>query len=179
MDEKAYLPSGRKMFYYYQYRKDMIQRSEAALGSQVPEETLLGSTPRQSSGAPSLSPPPAGRCYEPPAPPHPSAAARGRKRKQLNADPALGSTPRCTAEYAKGFAARAGIVMATLSTFLDAWRVECPWIVVAKSVGMFTRCSVCDYLKLLIEQRPREENDLCEFLKDRLRRHFDFQAAQR
>ena len=38
---------------------------------------------------------------------------------------------------------------------------------------------VCDYLKLLIEQCPREEHDLREFLKDRLGRHFDFQAAQR
>ena len=28
MDEKAYLPAGRKMFYYYQYRRDMILRSE-------------------------------------------------------------------------------------------------------------------------------------------------------
>ena len=167
MDEKAYLPSGRKMFYYYQYRKDMVHRSEAALEN-VPEETLLGSTPGQSSGAPS--PPPA---------PHPSAAPRGRKRNHPAADPALGSTPRCTAEFAKGFAARAGIVMATLSTFLQAWRVECPWIVVAKSVGMFTKCSVCDYLKLLIEQCPREEHDLREFLKDRLGQHFDFQAAQR
>ena len=69
--------------------------------------------------------------------------------------------------------------MATLPTFLQAWRVECPWIVVAKSMGMFTRCSVCDYLKLLIEQCPREEDDLREFLKDRLGQHFDFQAAQR
>ena len=44
---------------------------------------------------------------------------------------------------------------------------------------MFTRCSVCDYIKMIIEQWPREEHDLREFLKDRLGRHFDFQAAQR
>ena len=62
---------------------------------------------------------------------------------------------------------------------LYSWKLECPWIVVAKSVGMFTRCSVCDYLKLLIEQCPREEHDLHEFLKDCLGKHFDFQAAQR
>ena len=92
---------------------------------------------------------------------------------------ALGSTPRRSAEFAEGCAAKADIVMATLPTFLAAWRVECPWIVVAKSVGMFTRCSVCDYLKLIIEQCPREEHDLREFLKDRLGQHFDFQAAQR
>ena len=70
-------------------------------------------------------------------------------------------------------------MFASLCTFLRAWRVECPWIVVAKSVGMFTRCSVCDYLKLLIEQTPRDQCALRERLKDRLGLHFDFQAAQR
>ena len=49
----------------------------------------------------------------------------------------------------------------------------------AKSVGMFTRCSVCEYLKLLIEQTPRVQCALCERLKDRLGLHVDFQAAQR
>ena len=44
---------------------------------------------------------------------------------------------------------------------------------------MFTRCSVCDYLKLLIEQTPRDQCALRERLKDRLGLHFDFQAAQR
>ena len=112
---------------------------------------------------------------EPPAPPPPTTAQRGRKRK----GDALGSTPRCKESCGQGLAGRVGIVCATLSTFLEAWRVECPWIVVAKSIGMFTRCSVCDYLKLLIEQCPREEHDLREFLKYRLGRHFDFQAAQR
>ena len=189
MDEKAYLPSGRKMFYYYHYRRDMLERSEAALGKgvrdesllgstpgqsgqEVHEESLLGSTPGQCSGTAAPPPSPSGRCPPP-------GGQRGRKRKHLGEDAALGSTPRCVAAYAKGFAARAGIVMATLSTFLQAWRVECPWVVVAKSMGMFTRCSVCDYLKLLIEQTPRDEHDLREFLKDRLGQHFDFQAAQR
>ena len=49
----------------------------------------------------------------------------------------------------------------------------------AKSVGIFTRCSVCDYLKLLIEQTPRDQCALRERLKYRLGLHFDFQAAQR
>ena len=44
---------------------------------------------------------------------------------------------------------------------------------------MFTRCSVCDYFKMLIEQCPREEHDIREFMKDRLGCHFDFQAARR
>ena len=179
MDEKAYLPSGRKTYYYYHYRQDMIARSETALEGQgtprmvsIPEESIpeeepvLGSTLGQCSGA---------------RPASLSAAQRGRKRKSLGSDPALGSTPRRGGQMCQthGSAARAGIVMASLSTFLEAWRVECPWIVVAKSLSMFTRCSVCDYLKLLIEQCPREEHELREFLKDRLGQHFDFQAAQR
>ena len=32
MDEKAYLPAGSNMFYYYQYRRDMVERGEASLG---------------------------------------------------------------------------------------------------------------------------------------------------
>jgi hypothetical protein len=44
---------------------------------------------------------------------------------------------------------------------------------------MFTRCSVCEYLKLLIEQTPRDQCALRERLKDRLGLHFDFHAAQR
>ena len=164
MDEKAYLPSGRKMFYYYHYRADMIERAER-----------LGTGQCSDSPAPSPAPPPGGAVSEPPPPPPPTFAQRGHKRK----GDALGSTPRCKESCGQGLAGRVGIVCATLSTFLEAWRVECPWIVVAKSIGMFTRCSVCDYLKLLIEQCPREEHDLREFLKDRLGRHFDFQAAQR
>ena len=41
--------------------------------------------------------------------------------------------------------------------FLAAWRTECQWIVVCKSVCMFTKCSVCNYLLLLIDQTPREQ----------------------
>ena len=46
-------------------------------------------------------------------------------------------------------------------------------------MGMFTRCSVCEYLKLLIEQTPRDQCALRERLKGRLGLHFDFQTAQR
>ena len=66
MDERAYLPSGRKIYYYYHYRRDMIQRGEASLGplasipeeaEAAPEEAELGSTPGLCSD-PSLPPPP-------------------------------------------------------------------------------------------------------------------------
>ena len=50
---------------------------------------------------------------------------------------------------------------------------------VCKSVSMFTRCSVCEYLRLLIEQTPREQESLRNVLRERLGQHFDFQAAQR
>ena len=43
MDYKAFLPSGRKVFYYYQYRKDMLERHGCLLGHGPSE---LGSTPR-------------------------------------------------------------------------------------------------------------------------------------
>ena len=54
--------------------------------------------------------------------------------------------------------------IATLATFLEAWRVEVPWLVVCKSVSMFTRCSVCEYLRLLIDQTPRDQDELRQAL---------------
>lgn len=101
MDEKAYLPSGRMMIYYYQYRRDMIERSEADLGRKVPEEPLLGSTPGQCSEPPAPPPPSVGHCSERPPPPPPSVAQIGRTRNPLGENPPLGSIHRC-ANYANG-----------------------------------------------------------------------------
>jgi hypothetical protein len=47
------------------------------------------------------------------------------------------------------------LIVASLGVFLKAWRVELPWIIVAKSQGMFTKCGLCEYLRSLIEQCPR------------------------
>ena len=75
--------------------------------------------------------------------------------------------------------ALADVALADLSTFLKAWRTECPWLVVHHTVSMFTRCGVCEYLKMLIDQTPRGAHDLREALKARLGDHFQFQGAQR
>jgi len=69
--------------------------------------------------------------------------------------------------------------VADYPTFLQAWRVELPWLVVCKSVSMFVRCGVCEYLKLLIDQTPRNQGALRDSLRARLGAHFQFQAAQR
>lgn len=69
--------------------------------------------------------------------------------------------------------------LADYTTFLEAWRKEVPWLVVCKSVCMFVRCGVCEYLKLLIEQTPRDQESLRTALRSRLGAHFQFQAAQR
>ena len=73
----------------------------------------------------------------------------------------------------------ADIPLADRATFLRAWRIECPWLIVCKSVSMFTRCSVCEYLRLLIDQTPRDQESLRQALQTRLGDHFAFQAAQR
>ena len=69
--------------------------------------------------------------------------------------------------------------IADYACFLQAWRTECPWLVVCKSVSMFTKCGLCEYLKLLVEQTPRDQGPLRETLRTRLGQHFAFQAAQR
>ena len=69
--------------------------------------------------------------------------------------------------------------VADYQVFLQAWRIETPWLVVCKSVSMFVRCGICEYLKLLIDQTPRNQPTLRDALRSRLGAHFQFQAAQR
>ena len=118
---EAYLPSGRKIFYYYQYRHDM-----------------MGS---------------------------------GRGCASLSDE--------CAELINKVRAGNPDHVLAEPKMFLQCWRVELPWLIVCKSICMFTRCSVCEYLKLLIEQCPRDHPIMREALKRRLGAHFQFQADQR
>ena len=68
---------------------------------------------------------------------------------------------------------------ADLGTFRNAWAVELPWIVLAKSEALFTGCSVCLYLQNLLESTPRDQRDIIAAIKHRLGRHFSFQGAQR
>ena len=61
----------------------------------------------------------------------------------------------------------AEVQLAELNTFVRAWRIECPWLVVCKSVNMFTRCRVCEYLRLLVDQTLRVEEALRGVLQAR------------
>ena len=67
----------------------------------------------------------------------------------------------------------------SLSLFLKAWRTECPWLIVCKSVSKFTKCGVCEYLKMMLDQCPRALTEVSEKLRARLGKHFQFQGAQR
>ena len=163
MDDKAYLPAGRKMFYYLHYRRDILQR-HGLLESDHPG--VLGRTSRRSrcAGSADIHPRVLGRTSR-----HSNDAGSADVHPE-----ALGRTSRRSSDA--GFA---DIPLARVSTFTQSWRVEVPWLVVCKSVSMFTRCSVCEYLRLLIEQTPREQESLRNVLRERLGQHFDFQAAQR
>ena len=97
MDGRAYLPAGRKGFYYYHYRTDMMERHG------VSEEQLADARARaQASRASGRQP-------------------GSKRRRQMSANP-LEDVP-----------------IADAPTLLRAWRVECPWLVVCKSISMFTR----------------------------------------
>jgi len=65
-----------------------------------------------------------------------------------------------------------------MATFLRVWRVEVPWLIVNKRCAGQTQCGVCSFLKQEIDTTARGSHAV-ELLKNRLGRHFDFQAAQR
>ena len=67
----------------------------------------------------------------------------------------------------------------SLPLFLCAWRTECPWLIVCRSVSKFTKCGVCEYLKMMLDQCPRALTEVSEKLRARLGQHFQFQGAQR
>ena len=69
--------------------------------------------------------------------------------------------------------------VASLKVFLEAWRIELPWVVVCVSECKFTTCGLCDWLRLCIDTTPRSQPELLTMYKNRLGAHFDFQAAQR
>ena len=62
---------------------------------------------------------------------------------------------------------KAGRTFAVLSVFLAAWRCECPWLVVMKSVSKFVKCNLCEFLKRQIDITPRNETLIMGILKDR------------
>ena len=67
--------------------------------------------------------------------------------------------------------------IASMTTFLDAWRQELPWIQIRTPSGPFTRCGVCEYLKMLLGKAS--DTSLRSILLARLGSHYDFQSAQR
>ena len=62
---------------------------------------------------------------------------------------------------------KAGIRAASLPVFLAAWRCECPWLVVMKSVSKFVKCNLCEYLRRQIDMTARSEVLIMDILKDR------------
>ena len=68
---------------------------------------------------------------------------------------------------------------ASQSTFMTAWKRECPHIVVTKSVSMFTRCGLRDFLQTELARCPRSDTVGVNMLRMRLGQHYEFQAAQR
>ena len=147
---KAYLPAGRKCFYYAHYRKDVLEK--------------YGVTEADVAAA---------RAY--------ALALREAKKQRVGEKHASGNSVNAEAAEAYASAAQrmADVPLAEIDTFLRAWRVECPWLIICKSVSMFTRCSVCEYLRLLIDQTPRDQVALRSALQARLGDHYEFQAAQR
>ena len=68
---------------------------------------------------------------------------------------------------------------ASRGTFMKAWNRECPHIVVSKSLTMFTRCGLCEFLQGALARCPRSDPASADMLKRRLGQHYEFQAAQR
>jgi len=66
-----------------------------------------------------------------------------------------------------------------LTTFLEMWRVELPWVKICISVCKFVQCGVCEYLKMQIDLCPRADAVLMNAYRNRLGRHFKFQSSQR
>ena len=105
-------------------------------------------------------------------------ALRGAKQQRAAEKHASGNSVNAEA-YASAAQRMADVPLAEIGTFLPVWRIECPWLIICKSVSMFTRCSVCEYLRLLIDQTPRDQVALRSALQARLGDHYEFQAAQR
>lgn len=67
--------------------------------------------------------------------------------------------------------------VASLTVFLQAWRVELPWVVIRPDSGAFTRCGLCDFLKAFIDSC--QDAVLRQSIIMRLGQHYEFQGAQR
>ena len=187
-EAKAYLPAGRKAFFYSHYRMDILRRHGVS-ENDVVAARRKGRGPKKGHDAGAFE---AANGHDASA--YALAGRRGAKRGRdaANGDDASAyalarsrmaghdaADSHDASAYALARGRMADVPLADIDTFLRAWRYECPWLVVCKSVSMFTRCSVCEYLRLLIDQAPREQETLRQALRCRLGQHFEFQAAQR
>ena len=150
-DARAYLPAGRKVFYYAHYRRDILERhgvteADAADASAYVLASRQSKKPRKAGGKSE-----AGVTEADAADASAYVLASGSGGGGAEAGANLADAG------ARVPASRrmADVPLASLNHFLTAWRVECPWLVICKSVSTFTRCSVCEYLRLLIDQTPR------------------------
>ena len=161
MDARAYLPAGRKAFYYAHYRKDMLERygvSEAEAAEARDHATASRRSKRQRTAG--------GQ----------AGGGSANAAAHVAASQASGSD---AGSHVPALRRMADVPLAELDTFCRAWRIECSWLIVCKSISMFTRCQVCEYLRLLIDQIPRDQEALRCALLARLGDHYEFQAAQR
>ncbi len=139
MNGNACLPAGRKVF-NYAHRKDILERH--------------GDTETDAEDASAY-----------------ALASRRPKqaRKARGGGEAEGASAYALASQLSTQTSRmADAPLASLNHFLKAWRVECPWLVVCKSV----------YLRLLIDQTPRGQDALRSALQARLGDRYGFQAAR-
>lgn len=83
-------------------------------------------------------------------------ASRRSKRRRIAGAQAGGSSADAGADVPAS-RSMADVPVAGPNNLLRAWPIECPWLIVCKSVSMFTRCSACEYLRLLIDQTPRDQ----------------------
>ena len=123
--------------------KDMLERHGCLLGHGPSE---LGATPRPSNVEPNTPTPKRGRNRPAPHSRNDQDVPSGKKTLERLNTHSLG-------EQSVLGGARPGkrtrfCCFASLCVFLVAWGVKCHWIVVAKSVGTFTRCSEREYLRL-------------------------------
>ena len=68
---------------------------------------------------------------------------------------------------------------ASLMQFRTCWRIEVPWLVICHSLSSFTRCGLCEYLKMQVDLCPRANSTLLATYQRRLGRHWQFQSSQR
>ena len=68
---------------------------------------------------------------------------------------------------------------ASMKCFYTVWRIEMPWLKVARSLCKFVKCGLCEYLKEQINLCQRSDVTLISMLRSRLGQHFEFQSAQR